>query len=550
MQLVINMQKKSEPTAKFIFPRSSVAHEIDTSRAAAGNAISSATQHIFSNWKNKNPGEEESCSDFKVEDAQHRFTKSDKLSTDSSNVICKQLEQTSTASAACASAVRPMHQQPHTSFLQVQPSTQMMPVRHQHETKLTWFTPPQQLNVNHRPIIPSNTSQHQLFSVQNPIQKNNVVVVKMLVPPPPPDVRTKLRLSWEKQQTANISPAETVDGEPSSNHSQSNKPQGKQQSTNVYHDYAYVPDQIGFVRKKTGGVTQPFPEKLMEMLVQEAADHNHIVCWLAHGRAFMVRKPKEFMKELMPRYFRQSKMTSFQRQLNLYGFRRITQGTDTGAYYHELFLRGRPQLCMRMHRQKIKGTGHKQPTDSSTEPNFYAMSPQLQPTPRSVQVLQFPFHQQPQPFPQHRQLQWAGNGQINTHHISQNDSSKQVSPSTPVNAPKLQDPHSISKVLKENAQGPYQHFDASKCVVQNSPAAISSTINMSQSQYFPQQHAVPPYTAASRPGYRQQQWYPIVMQQHHQHASNLIQILPAQHQQPCLIPNGKNTSSTIPSDAK
>ena len=75
----------------------------------------------------------------------------------------------------------------------------------------------------------------------------------------------------------------------------------------------------------------------------------------------------------MPKYFRQTKLTSFQRQLNLYGFRRITQGADSGAYYHELFLRGRPQLCMRMVRQKVKGTGHKQPTDVGSEPNFYTM---------------------------------------------------------------------------------------------------------------------------------------------------------------------------------
>ena len=60
-------------------------------------------------------------------------------------------------------------------------------------------------------------------------------------------------------------------------------------------------------------------------------------------------------------------------RLNLYGFRRLTQGPDTGAYYHELFLRGRPQLSLRMHRQKVKGTGHKQPADAMTEPNFYAM---------------------------------------------------------------------------------------------------------------------------------------------------------------------------------
>jgi hypothetical protein len=45
------------------------------------------------------------------------------------------------------------------------------------------------------------------------------------------------------------------------------------------------------------------------------------------------------------------------------------------AYYHELFLRGRPQLCLRMARQKVKGTGHKQPADAQTEPNFYALPP-------------------------------------------------------------------------------------------------------------------------------------------------------------------------------
>jgi hypothetical protein len=58
----------------------------------------------------------------------------------------------------------------------------------------------------------------------------------------------------------------------------------------------------------------------------------------------------------------------------LYGFRRLTVGPDAGAYYHELFLRGRPSLSQRMVRQKIKGTFRKQPADASSEPNFYTMS--------------------------------------------------------------------------------------------------------------------------------------------------------------------------------
>ena len=151
-------------------------------------------------------------------------------------------------------------------------------------------------------------------------------------------------------------------------------PSGKPKPVkHVYHDYSAVPDCEEFTRKKTGGVSMPFPDKLMDMLDKESVLHPDIISWCSHGRAFIVRKPKVFTSDIMGEYFKQSKLTSFQRQLNLYGFRRITQGPDASAYYHELFLRGRPQLCMRMQRQKVKGTGHKQPTDVSTEPNFYAM---------------------------------------------------------------------------------------------------------------------------------------------------------------------------------
>ncbi len=195
----------------------------------------------------------------------------------------------------------------------------------------------------------------------------------------------------------------------------------------IYLDYAGVPDTIGFVRKKTGGVTKPFPEKLHEMLTIESmpqTDSSVIVSWLPHGRAFIVRKPKQFTTQIMPKYFRQTKLTSFQRQLNLYGFRRITQGPDAGAYYHELFLMGRPQLCMRMVRQKVKGTGHKQPTDVTTEPNFYQM-PLVQSRPSETSSSDKPIlpiaRQVGSASENNEQQKEKGNLSSNSYNVSQNN---------------------------------------------------------------------------------------------------------------------------------
>jgi HSF-type DNA-binding len=73
------------------------------------------------------------------------------------------------------------------------------------------------------------------------------------------------------------------------------------------------------------------------------------------------------------RYFQQSKLTSFQRQLNLYGFNRLTQGRDRGGYYHEYFLRGRPCLSKHMSRIRIKGIKVKAANSPDQEPDFYAL---------------------------------------------------------------------------------------------------------------------------------------------------------------------------------
>jgi len=68
-----------------------------------------------------------------------------------------------------------------------------------------------------------------------------------------------------------------------------------------------------------------------------------------------------------------SKYPSFQRQLNIYGFQRLTAGPDKGGYYHELFLRSKPGLAYRIQRHKLKGTGTRKAASPESEPDFYKM---------------------------------------------------------------------------------------------------------------------------------------------------------------------------------
>ena len=132
---------------------------------------------------------------------------------------------------------------------------------------------------------------------------------------------------------------------------------------------SYLFDEKTYKKKNLGGVVQPFPEKLMSVLSET---DDTIIGWQSHGRSFKIRDQRLFVEDVMPRHFKHTKLASFQRQLNLYGFRRITKGADAGAYYHEYFLRNRPDMVVVMRRQKIKGSGHRKPHDLESEPNFYA----------------------------------------------------------------------------------------------------------------------------------------------------------------------------------
>ncbi|KAL7532069.1 hypothetical protein ACHAXR_004409 [Thalassiosira sp. AJA248-18] len=115
-----------------------------------------------------------------------------------------------------------------------------------------------------------------------------------------------------------------------------------------------------------------FPTKLYEMLEgAESLDLSAAVSWLPHGRAFIVKDKELFIAKVLLRFFKATKMRSFQRQLNLWCFHRIHTGPDAGAWWHESFVRGRPQDLTRIVRIQLKGNTSSEPV----VPNYYEEVP-------------------------------------------------------------------------------------------------------------------------------------------------------------------------------
>jgi HSF-type DNA-binding len=146
-----------------------------------------------------------------------------------------------------------------------------------------------------------------------------------------------------------------------------------------YHDYGQLrPSQADLentAKALRGGVHTPFP-LILHRLMDDAQikGFTDSISWQPHGRAFLIKDPKAFVADVLPNYFKHAKLSSFQRQLSLYGFVRLTsEGPDRGAYYHECFLKSRPFLCNRIHRTRVKGTWVRTSSSPELEPNFYLM---------------------------------------------------------------------------------------------------------------------------------------------------------------------------------
>lgn len=99
-------------------------------------------------------------------------------------------------------------------------------------------------------------------------------------------------------------------------------------------------------------IPAPFLTKTYELVDDSSTDD--VVSWGENGITFVVWKTAEFAKDLLPKYFKHNNFSSFVRQLNTYGFRKIVP--DKWEFANDNFKKGQRELLTEIRRRKAAPT--------------------------------------------------------------------------------------------------------------------------------------------------------------------------------------------------
>jgi len=114
---------------------------------------------------------------------------------------------------------------------------------------------------------------------------------------------------------------------------------------------------------------QTFIRKTFEMINE---CNYEIASWTDDGQRFVVKQPDKFAQEMIPRFFKHNKLSSFVRQLNFYGFRKVQSSArnkvdedetrEWWEFHHPQFQRGREDLLC-----DIKRSSHYEETKGGVD---------------------------------------------------------------------------------------------------------------------------------------------------------------------------------------
>ncbi|XP_020597231.1 heat stress transcription factor A-1-like [Phalaenopsis equestris] len=92
----------------------------------------------------------------------------------------------------------------------------------------------------------------------------------------------------------------------------------------------------------------PFLTKCYDMVNDPATDDT--VCWGDSENTFIIKDQHTFSRDLLPKYFKHSNISSFIRQLNTYGFRKVDH--DKWVFKNDGFVKGKKVLLKTITRKK------------------------------------------------------------------------------------------------------------------------------------------------------------------------------------------------------